>query len=220
LHASIQVLAEVEYRKGWMTLSWIEFDPEALPAPSLSLATPDGKALRPGDFRGRSNLVLFFSHQADCAGCRDLVSSLIDSQARLRALDAAVLIIQPEAQAQGEQMAVQYVIDVDDRLREAYARLLPQTDEQRAHTDQPPALLFVLDRYGAPVAAWAGDQPDSDELVPALLEWLEFIGVQCPECGIAEWAIDRGDLDPAGRLTAIPSPPLRSGPGRGPAGAG
>jgi hypothetical protein len=43
------------------------------------------------------------------------------------------------------------------------------------------ALLYVLDVYGAPWAAYIGESLDEDGLLDEVLSWLVFIGVQCPE---------------------------------------
>jgi hypothetical protein len=51
----------------------------------------------------------------------------------------------------------------------------------RRLTDELPAVL-VLDAYGELFRRWTGEEaraPDQD----AILEWLDFTGVQCEECG-------------------------------------
>jgi hypothetical protein len=42
-------------------------------------------------------------------------------------------------------------------------------------------VLVVLDQFGAPYAAWVGDEADAPGLDRQTLEWLEYIAIQCPE---------------------------------------
>jgi hypothetical protein len=51
-------------------------------------------------------------------------------------------------------------------------------------------LFFVLDRYGAPYAATVANEPGDEDLHTELLEWLDYIELQCPECGVAEWLVE------------------------------
>jgi len=64
--------------------------------------------------------------------------------------------------------------DPEGTTRRAYAALLPGEPDEGA-------MVFVLDRYGAPYAALICPEPDDPALPREVLEWLGFIELQCPE---------------------------------------
>jgi hypothetical protein len=70
--------------------------------------------------------------------------------------------------------------DQEGIARARYADLVGVGPEAPG-SDHSPIMLFVLDRYGAPYAATVLDEPDDPELQVDLLEWLDFIEIQCPE---------------------------------------
>jgi hypothetical protein len=41
-------------------------------------------------------------------------------------------------------------------------------------------MLFILDRFGVPWAAWVGKEPD-DRTWKEVWDWLVYISIQCPE---------------------------------------
>ena len=54
------------------------------------------------------------------------------------------------------------------------------------HRQHRPSLV-IADRWGEIWAAWAGG---ADHRLPSrqdILQWLEFIQAQCPECTMIEW---------------------------------
>jgi hypothetical protein len=51
-------------------------------------------------------------------------------------------------------------------------------------------VVFIIDRYGAPYTALVGAEPGDPALHREILEWIGFIEMQCPECGIAEWPVE------------------------------
>lgn len=64
--------------------------------------------------------------------------------------------------------------DPEGETRGAYTALLPDGTAGDA-------LLFVLDRYGAPYAALSCPEAGELAIQQEVLEWLAFIEVQCPE---------------------------------------
>lgn len=64
--------------------------------------------------------------------------------------------------------------DPSGSTRRAYEAVLPVVPQGQA-------LVFVLDRFGAPYAAFASNEPDAPELQKEVQGWLAYIGIQCPE---------------------------------------
>lgn len=72
--------------------------------------------------------------------------------------------------------------DPENKVRCRYLELMPGGSQEN--------VVFVIDRYGAPYAALAGAEAGDPAVHEEILEWLGFIGIQCPECGIAEWPVE------------------------------
>jgi peroxiredoxin len=64
-------------------------------APSFRLASGQGPAVSPDDYRGRSNVLLWFTKGMGCPFCRSQMSQLARGHDRLKALDAEVLQVTP-----------------------------------------------------------------------------------------------------------------------------
>lgn len=159
-------------------MTWTRFDPDALTAPALDLRTTGGDPVNPAEFRGQYHLVLFFTHDAQCPACRALADRFDSMRHDLQTLDGRVLIVLPGSAGQVAEPcrgSVRRVVDPNGVSRERYGRLMPI----------PPfasdVMIFVLDQFGAPYAAWIGDEADRPGLDSQTLEWLEYVAIQCPE---------------------------------------
>jgi hypothetical protein len=53
----------------------------------------------------------------------------------------------------------------------------------------PRLALYVTDPYGEVFAAWRTLAGDASPTAQEILDWLEFINRQCPECFPPEWAV-------------------------------
>ena len=147
-------------------------------APPFRLLSSEGRPIALADYRGRSNLVLFFAHGLDCAPCRAALVAFAAHSADYRARAAEVLVVSPTMMDEtlpATHVGPPVLSDPAGEVRRAYAALLPNG------TGDDQVLLFVLDRYGAPYAALACPEADAPTLQQEVLEWLAFIEVQCPE---------------------------------------
>lgn len=136
----------------------------------------EGKQLEVSDFRQRANLVILFV-TARCSGCQGFVQQSISDPASLDYTDARVLVVVP-----GMRMAKQldvhspylhYLIDQKDKMRWLYSDLLDEDARGKV-------MLFIVDRFGVPWAAWAAEDPD-DRTWEEAMDWLDYISIQCPE---------------------------------------
>jgi hypothetical protein len=154
-------------------MTWIRFDRDEMPAPSLELFTPDGKSISIADFRGKSNLVVFFAHGWECATCRRTIESF--SAARQH-IDARLLVVL----ADGRQLppsslpGVTFLVDSGDELRKRFTGLLEfELPGER--------MLFVLNSFTSPVRAWVGKEAAETDLIDHTSAALDYINIQCPE---------------------------------------
>ena len=161
--------------------TWIRFEPNEPPAPSVALATSSGgkRGRKPfekfaiSDFRGKSNLVVFFAHGWSCPACRTLLGRF---SVEYPWLDAQVLAVVPDLnEAPPENLAgVPALIDPGGLLHNQFAALI--------EFEFPGELmLFVLNSYNSPVRAWVGEEADELDLVQKVKEALDYIVIQCPE---------------------------------------
>lgn len=130
--------------------------------PSVALETASGRGPR----------ILFTSHPADCGPCAEYARRLIDSAARFQEWDARLLLVRPgpvgPAAPGSEASGIVYLADPENEIARGAATVV------------------VADEWGEVYQAW--DAADGHELpgVDELVEWLQFVGIQCPECEGAE----------------------------------
>jgi alkyl hydroperoxide reductase subunit AhpC len=168
---------------------WIRFDESdrRTPAPQFELETLQGRRIALSDFRGDQNLVLYF---APLSGGEARLASELEAFARreadYRLHEARVLAILPDNQpsafrpasvrADGDPVPLLILRDPFGATRKAYAAML---DASLVSDDD--SLLYILDRFGAPYAAQAAGQWDQPQVQAGILDWLDFIGMLCPE---------------------------------------
>ena len=156
--------------------------------PSLALPEADGGVVRLRGYRGRRNLVLLLLHGPTCPQCRDRLEQVASAYDQIAAQEGELVVVlpapAPDAAAVKRRLGLRCPV-VGDQDLAAY-RASGALDDR----GQPQAALAVTDRYGEVYhAAVAGAEHDLPS-VAAVLGWLVFIEVQCPECGVAEapWA--------------------------------
>ncbi len=94
--------------------------------PSFRLPSAQGAEVGPEDYRGRSNLILFFAKGMACGFCRQKMSQLGRGLPRFRALGAEILMVAPTTLERGRFYArsfplpFPYLCDPDYRVFEAY----------------------------------------------------------------------------------------------------
>ncbi len=151
----------------------------------FSLPSLDGKQVGSSGFRGRSNLVLLFAGRAESKF--PLLSEISMRYSELAEEDAkAVAIVQDTREAasqlaQALHLPFSVLVDHDGRVHREFGA----ADSE----GRPAPALYVTDRYGEVFGAFrtAAGQP-----LPAfdeVLNWLEFVNSQCPECEPPEWPL-------------------------------
>jgi peroxiredoxin len=136
---------------------------------AVYLPEASGRPIGIGDYRRRRSLVLFRIHAGVCGDCESRLRELAAAYHDLAAEKAEVLAIVPGSQ---EEAAV---------LKERLALPFPVLADTDGWLAENGAALAIADRYGEIYsAADAGEGHELPEL-SAILEWLAFINLQCPE---------------------------------------
>jgi peroxiredoxin len=153
--------------------------------PGFTLPTDDGSSVALESYRGRTNLVVVFAGaRMDGPAVTALLEDLVARTGDLRLEAAQVLVVvtsRPDAVPERGQAAFPVLVDEGARIH----RRAGATD---AAEGAAPA-VFVTDRFREVYAAFlpsgGAALPDAQEI----LDWLVFINIQCPECGVPEWPI-------------------------------
>jgi peroxiredoxin len=151
--------------------------------PAFTVPDFDGSPVFLESYRGRKNLVVVFA--GDKAGWAPVMVLLEELGARAEELTseaAQALVVVPSRSAAVLQRARwAFPVLVDDGAR--IHRNVGATD---AGGRAAPA-VFVTDRFREIYAAYL-PRPGSALLgAKEILDWLVFINIQCPECGVSEW---------------------------------
>jgi peroxiredoxin len=146
--------------------------------PSLVLPDVAGKEVRTGDYRGRCNLVLFLSHPPGCERCQGTLQELAAGYGGLAAADAEVLAIIPGA---AEETAILQL-----RLGIPFP-VLVDAGAMAVRTLGGGAAVIVVDRFGEIFNLSRAGEGHEMMTVLEIADWLNFIEVQCPECGAPDW---------------------------------
>lgn len=146
--------------------------------PGLQLKEALGKEVRTGDYRGRCNLVLFLSHSPGCDRCEELLRELAAGYGGLVAAEAEVLAIVP---ASPEEAA-----GLKQRLGLPFPVLTDAGGDSARQLGGAPAVI-VADRFAEVFTVDRAGEGHRLMSVWEIADWLEFIEVQCPECGAPDW---------------------------------
>lgn len=147
--------------------------------PLRTLPTVDGEPISLETLRGRRQALVLITHGVRCLACfgyaRQLAQASGDEDP-----DSVAVVVVPDAPAaaRGWRAEIDPAVWLLSDQERAWAR------EVARATGFPPddVALVILDRYLAPRAgshaAEAGGLMDP----PAAVEWLRFLGFECPEC--------------------------------------
>lgn len=144
---------------------------------TVTLTTGSGEAVRVGDYRHKQHLVLLVTSAAGFGRLSGLVDELAQRYAEFEQEKSEVLVVvqQPGQSPATLQASLPFPV-VADQPNGASGKLAAA-----ANGDPTKPAIYVIDRYGEPYTSY---QPPNAASVPSaddLLEWLQFIGLQCPE---------------------------------------
>lgn len=150
------------------------------------LTSATGRSIRLSDYRGRLNLVLIFA--GDGSGTTSLLSDVASQYPQIRNEYAEVLAViwrtREQARNNGELMQLPYPLLIDEggHLHHEFGAIDAQ--------GQASAAVYITDRCGEVFGSYR--KPDGQNLptTKEILDWLEFINSQCPECEPPEWPVE------------------------------
>jgi peroxiredoxin len=151
--------------------------------PAFTLPGSDGSPVALEELRARANLVLVFA--GDEVGGSAVTGLLEQLRTRRRELEAEVARVvvvaaaRPGANRPRDADAFPVVLDEGARVH----RQVGAADG----ADNPAPAVFVTDRFREIFAAYLPRQGSALPDAQAIIEWLVFINIQCPECGAPEW---------------------------------
>lgn len=162
------------------TLRHFEQQIGSMPAPYFALPSGFGRRVAIDYYRSRLNVVLCFLDDADSEGTTRALQALAEQRPRYQREEAEVLAVLP--------VPIEAVTELQQSLKLPYPLLADPEGGTRCRfeallTEAPPGgtLVFVLDRFNAPFAVLGGAPLDDPALQREILEWLAFVGLQCPE---------------------------------------
>lgn len=151
--------------------------------PGFTLPAIDGSSVLLESYRGRSNLVVVFA--ADTISGRSVTTLLQELLARTAELEfetaqVLVAVTSQDMADQREPRRFPVLLDEGGHIH----RAVGATDA----LGRPAPAVFVTDRFREIFAAYLPGRGAGLPGAQDILEWLVFINIQCPECGVPEWA--------------------------------
>ena len=151
--------------------------------PGATLQDIDGSAIVLESYRGQTNLVVVCA--ADKMEERPVSVLLEELAARKDELtsEAAQVLVavtsRPAAAPERGRLAFPVLVDEGSYLHLSVGA----TDA----TGRPAPAVFVTDRFREIFAAYLTGRGSALPGAKDVLDWLVFINIQCPECGVPEW---------------------------------
>jgi len=154
--------------------------------PGFMLSMPDGSPVELERYRGRNNLVLIFAGDVlgSAGPTSPLLEELVARSAELAAEVAQVLVVVASRSAvasQSDPGPFPILVDSDAHIH----RRVGATDA----AGQPAPALFVTDRFREIYATYVSAKGSALPSAKEIMDWLLFINIQCPECGVPEWPV-------------------------------
>jgi peroxiredoxin len=150
--------------------------------PEFVLPTIDGAPVDLERYRARSNLVIMLAGDERGPATTSLLIDLVALKAELAAEVAQVVLVlatRADATRRSEPWPFPVLVDAGALIHHR----IGATDA----LGRPVPALFITDRFREIYAAW---MPAEHAVMPSateVMEWLEFINIQCPECGAPDW---------------------------------
>ncbi len=157
---------------------WRSFPDQNNSPPEVIFRLPasHGRIVALQDFWTQQGLCLLFLPDADVRRWRDQLEALVAAKGDLGERNATALVVLPgDRQAAGalagtvSQPPV-VLVDEEGRVRQRYLALAP-------HIAPDAAFLFLLDRWGAPLAVG----PATGDWIGEALDWFDLALARCPE---------------------------------------
>lgn len=151
----------------------------------FGLTSADGELIRLSDYRGRSNLVLIFTDER--GESQKLLSAVARQYPDIKNEEAEVLAVlwssgtQTAEAKQTRELPYPVLAGEDGRIHREVGAV-----DSRGRAS---AAVYVTDRFGEVFGLYRTRDGQPLPAVGEILNWLEFINNQCPECEAPEWPV-------------------------------
>ncbi|MGH7530335.1 MAG: hypothetical protein ACREMN_08140 [Gemmatimonadales bacterium] len=151
--------------------------------PGFTLPGADGGSVSLEGYRGRTNLVLLFAgDQLEESPLAVMLDELVARTEELTSEAAQVLVLvtsRPTPVPQRGRWALPVLVDDGARIH----RMVGATDA----AGRPASAVLITDRFREIFATYLLGLGSTLPGAKEILDWLVFINIQCPECGVPEW---------------------------------
>lgn len=147
--------------------------------PDFELTDLHGERVSTTGVLQRRELLLLLLHSLECPECLTLAQRLSARQREVSALNATVLAVLRQPDRGGPELAFPLLADEEGRVSRSVLHSLELPEED--------AFAVVTDRFGRVYRRRRIHGADPDDLVNDALEWIDFVQLQCPECGAPVW---------------------------------
>jgi peroxiredoxin len=177
-------MLQAEIAGGRVTFAG-ELPRKGLGFPDCELMSSSEHPIRLSVYRGRSSVVLIFTD--DKAATAELLSAIAHSYDDFKYEEAEVIAVSKSSPKecarikQGLKLPFLVLSDGDGRVH----REVGASDEE----GHAAAAAYVTDRYGEIFATYRTRDGQALPTATEILNWLEFINSQCPECEPPEWPV-------------------------------
>ncbi len=147
--------------------------------PDFSLSSTSGRSIRISDYRNRSNLVLVFPLFARLPELQGLLHTLTELKAEFSEQEAQLLLVLPGSleAAEGVKDAADFPFPILADEQSVSARFALSQDAEGQMT----GVAYVVDRFGEIFNVSRTGEGDTVPAPEEVLDWLQFIEIQCPE---------------------------------------
>lgn len=156
--------------------------------PDFTLSSSCGKQVSLYDYRGRSNLVLYFAGRIKDSADDPLLIALAKRYGEIAETDSEVVVVLGESVAQADEFKrnmhfpVPVLSDPDMRVHDRVGASGAQAVSAAA--------LYITDRFLEVFGVWRTGTGDALPEISEVLSWLNYLDSQCPECTQIEWPTD------------------------------
>lgn len=151
-------------------------------APDFRLPTMDGGDLRLYACRHRKNVLLLFVPEFSDAVEAHVIIPIAERYVEVREVNAEVVVVSATRPSGAKRLCdLPFPIAIDEG-GEVASRYLGRRGFSTARCG-----VFVVDRYGELWAQWPNVTPSEAPSPQELLDGLDLIELQCPECGVSHW---------------------------------
>jgi peroxiredoxin len=152
--------------------------------PELVGTSIDGRDVHTSGFHGRKNLVLVFSGEQSNHRSQELICELAGRYSEVQNETSEIVAVISGSLSEVVRMECNRNLPfpVPANRNGALHRKFGAAD----FNGKPLAIVCIADRFGEIYfTELCGDEtcPSTDDI----LDWLRFIEIQCPECGVPEW---------------------------------